>query len=352
MTQETFINITTPAPREVWEALLLSDREAIPYQMPAWLDAICATGGYEDASCLYEMASGQQLLLPMVRRKGLPNLLSTSASLPSSWGMGGVLARQPIQPQEVAALFADLVRQPVLRTTIRPNPRLGEIWAAAAPSSAIAVPGLAHVLDLEGGFEKVWMKRFKKNTRKRIRKAERHPQLVVECDTTGRLVPVFYELLERSFERWARQQNEPLWLTRLRGHQRDPLRKFELIAKLMGDACRVWVAWLDGQPAAASLVLQDGNVNDSRNAMDKELVGTSGANDLLLKHSIEDACQAGCRYYHLGESGSSKGLAHFKERFGALPYPYAKYHLERIPITSLDASLRGFVKRLIGFKDA
>lgn len=351
MKQETFINITSPAPREVWQELLLSDREAIPYQMPAWLDAICATGGYQDASRLYETASGQQLLLPMVRRSGLPTILTTEASLPSSWGMGGVLARKPIQAEELAALFADLASLPVLRTTIRPNPRLGEIWAAAAPQGAVAIPGLAHVLDLEGGFEKVWMKRFKKNTRRRIRKAERHSQLVVECDTTGKLVPVFYDLLECSFKRWARQQNEPLWLTRWRGQQRDPLRKFELIADLMGDACRIWVAWIDGQPAAASLVLQYGNVNDSRNAMDKELVGVSGANDLLLKLSIEDACQAGCRYYHLGESGSSKGLAHFKERFGALPYPYAKYHLERIPITSFDASLRGFVKRLIGFKD-
>jgi CelD/BcsL family acetyltransferase involved in cellulose biosynthesis len=340
--------ITSPAPRESWQELFKSDTEAIPYQHAAWLDCMCKTGKYEDVSRLYETSNNRQFLLPLVRRKGFPQALTPAASLPSGWGMGGLIGT--VQADDVAAVFNDLARLPFPQITIRPNPRHGEVWAAGAPRNVISIPRRAHVLTLEGGFDEVWSKRFEKKTRTAVRKAERLG-VVVECDTTGRLIPVFYDLLRRSLDRWSQQQHEPRLLTHLRGYQRDPLHKFETIAKNLGDACRVWVAWVNGQPAASILVLQYGNVNDSRGAMDKEVAATTGANELIQKLAIEEACRADCRYYHLGESGNSASLAHYKERFGAVAYPYAEYRLERLPLTRIDGALRGLVKRAIGFKD-
>lgn len=345
------LRVTSPAPREVWQELLRADPTALVSQTPAWVDCICALGGCEDASRLYETPDGRQLVLPMVRRRGLPAALAIQASLPPSWGMGGLLAAGGAAPEEVAAVFADLAARPALRTSLRPNPLAAEAWAAARPAVVVAVPRLAHVLDLEGGFERVWSERFKGETRTGVRKAER-AGLVVECDTSGRLVPVFYDLFRRSVDRWARQQHEPLRLARWRAQRRDPLRKFQLVAERLGEACRIWVAWLDGRPAAAILVLQGANASYTRGAMDKELAGPARANHLLHRLAIEDACRAGCRHYHMGESGSSASLAQFKSRFGAAPHRYAEYHLERLPITSLDDRLRRLVKRLIGFKDA
>ena len=139
----------------------------------------------------------------------------------------------------------------------------------------------------------------------------------MKCDTTGELVPVFYELLQSSIERWAAKQGEPLALARFHAKRQVTNQKFELIAKNLGEHCRIWVAWVNGTPAAAMLVLQQENVNNSRGAIDRVALGSSGANDLIQKLAIEDACRAGCRYYHLGETGNSASLAHFKERFGA-----------------------------------
>jgi lipid II:glycine glycyltransferase (peptidoglycan interpeptide bridge formation enzyme) len=215
----------------------------------------------------------------------------------------------------------------------------------------MAIPRLAHVLDLEGGFEQVWSKRFKGETRTQVRKAEKSG-LVVKCDATGQLVPIFYQLLLQSFDRWAEQQHEPLWLARWRRKRDDPLSKFQLIAKQMGEACHIWVAWLNGEPAAALWVLQGTNAIYSRGAMNKELAGPTRANALLHRLAIEEACRAGCRYYHMGESGVSDSLSDFKSRLGAEAYPYAEYRLERLPITHINQKLRGLVKRLIGFKDA
>jgi hypothetical protein len=345
------VNVTSPAPVEVWEELFRADPEAVPYQSPAWFRAICRMNEYEDASRLYELSGGRRFILPLVRRRGLPARLSTAASLPSGWGMGGLIGGDVLEASDVTAIFEDLARLPYLRISLRPNPRMGELYAAAAPARLVQTPRRAHVIDISEGYDYVWQKLFTKQTRKNIRSAE-GVGVTIECDTTGRLMPIFYELLRGSFDRWAEQQNEPRALARWRGERRDPLHKFEVIAREIGEACRVLVAWFEGQPVAAGIVLQYHNVNDSRYAMNKELSSRSRAGDLLQNIAIRDACEAGCKYYHLGESGNSAGLDHYKGRFGAVAFPYAEYHVEKLPLTSTDRQLRGLVKRMIGFKDA
>ena len=59
------LRITTPAPRAEWRQLLERDRHALASQSPDWLDALCASGAYEDASRLYETPSGARIVLPL-----------------------------------------------------------------------------------------------------------------------------------------------------------------------------------------------------------------------------------------------------------------------------------------------
>jgi hypothetical protein len=343
-------DVQSPAPRDLWHSLMLADPEALPYQSPAWLDSLCALGKYQDASRAYRFAGGHHYVLPMVRNRHLPARLSVAESMPYAWGRGGVLSSLVPKVEHLRAIFEDLGRLPYLRISVRPNPRHAHLWAAAAPAHVTSVPGLAHILDLDGGFDAVWSTRFKKTTRTRVRKAERGG-IVVERDTTGKLVPVFHQLLRTSFDRWADKQHEPRMLAHLRGRKRDPMAKFSSIARHFGEACRIWVAWVDGKPAAAAFVLQYGNVNDARGAIDRHALGSSGANDLIQKLAIEEACHSGCRYYHFGETGASASLAHYKQRFGATPHAHAEYFLEKLPITAVDARVRHAAKWTIGFKD-
>jgi lipid II:glycine glycyltransferase (peptidoglycan interpeptide bridge formation enzyme) len=266
--------------------------------------------------------------------------------------MGGIVAPGGLRPGDVAAVFGDLANRKVVRTSLRPNPLDGQTFGAADPTDAVVIPRLAHVLDLAGGFSGVWKEGFTRQARTHVRKAERSG-LTVERDTSGRLVPVLYELFERSLDRWAEQQHEPRALSRWRGHRRDPRRKFELMAESLGETSPLWVAWHEGQPAAALLilVLPGASAHSSRSVMDKELAGPTRANYLLQQLAIEHACDSGCRHYHLGESGSSASLAHFKANFGARPYAYSEYAFERLPITALDREVRGAFKRMIGFRD-
>jgi Acetyltransferase (GNAT) domain len=343
------VRVTSPAPRDAWEAAVAADPNVLVSHTPAWIDLVCSFGGYADASRLYELGSGRRLVLPMVRRRHLPRPLAPEDSLPLCWDAGGIVASGGITARDLQAVFEDLTARPVVRTALRPGPLDAREWDAARPPGTM-VPRLAHVLDLEGGFGEIWERRFAGTARTAVRKAERSG-LTVERDTTGRLMPAVYELFERSLDRRAQQQHEPRALARWRGHRRDSRRRFISIALALGEACRTWVAWRDGQPAAAIIVMQGANANYTRGMMDKELAGPTRADYLLHQLAIEDACNAGCRYYNMGESGTSQALAQFKTRFGARPRPYAEFHIERVPITALDSRARGLVKRVIGFRD-
>jgi hypothetical protein len=343
-------DVVTPAPRAAWQAAYEADPDALVMQAPNWLDCICMVGAYEDASRLYDFGHGRHVILPLAARTGLPDALALRASPPRAWGMGGVVAPGGPRADEVAAIFADLDANRGLRTFVRPNPLQAPLWSASRPPGGVSTPRRAHVLDLCGGFDHVWKERFSGNARTGARKAER-AGVVVERDTAGRLAPVFYALYLRSLDRWASKQHEPRVLAHWRGRRRDSRRKLLTIARTLGQACRIWVAWYEARPAAAILVLQGQNASYTRGAMDVEIAGRTNANDLLHRLAIEEACEAGCRYYHMGESGWSAPLSRFKSKFGAEAIEYADYSLERVPLTSFDRSLRRLAKAALRFKD-
>ena len=320
-------------------------------QSPDWVDAMCASEGVEDASRLYETERGARIVLPMVRRAGLwPARLAPQASMPMAWGMGGMVVEGEPTESDLAAVVADVASGPALRTQIRPNPLQDDHWRAATECGAVRVPRRAHVLDLSPGADGIW-EAMRSDAKRYVRKAERSG-VEVESAAGTQLIGDFYGLFELSVERWAAQQNEPLALARWRAQRRDPLEKFERMADTLGDAMRIWVARMDGVPVAASIVLRGANANYTRGALDKERIGNSGANSLLQWEWIKDACEAGCRTLHFGESGASDGLARFKEKFGARPVDYSEYRFERLPLSRADSLARGAVKRIIRFKDA
>src|SRR4051794_22043977 len=163
--------VTSPAPRSAWRELLAVDGEALVAQSPEWVDAVCADGSYADASRLYQTPRGTQLVLPLVRRRGpWPKALAPRYSMPHAWGMGGLLADRPVQPEDVSDVVADLASQPAMRTAIRPNPLHGRLWASAVQGPGVAaVDRCAHVIDLDGGPEAV-RKRFGRSARNGVRK--------------------------------------------------------------------------------------------------------------------------------------------------------------------------------------
>ena len=85
------VRVTTPVPAEVWQSVASADPSTMPFQTPIWRDCVCAGGRWRDASRLYELPDGRQLVL-MAARRSIPGLPAVEASWPHGWGAGGVLA--------------------------------------------------------------------------------------------------------------------------------------------------------------------------------------------------------------------------------------------------------------------
>jgi hypothetical protein len=300
--------------------------------------------GFVDASRHYETVEGRELVMPMVQARGWSRPLPIRASLPPTWGYTDIVAESGANAEDVHVVAADLLQHTGFRTAVKPGPGKAH-WDSAVPVTVERVIHTVHTLDLSGGFDEVWARRFRGDTRTKIRKAEKLG-VTVECDTTGNLIPVFYDLYMRSVERWARQERTPLFISQLRWQRRrERLRKFQVVAETLGSSCRTWLASVDGVPAAAVITLVRGaSAFYWRGAMDHAVGGPTRANYLLHKMAIEDACESGCVRYLMGESSAS--IAQFKARFGAKPETYPEFRFQPLPVTRAHSALRTVRGRL------
>ncbi|WP_369194803.1 GNAT family N-acetyltransferase [Streptomyces djakartensis] len=344
-------HVTTPAPREIWWDLAGRDPDLAVTQTPTWLDCLCATGPHRDASRLYTFPGGARVVLPLVSR-GRPRRLDAEESWPAGWGIGGPVASSGVGPDDARVLFEDLARRPALRVGVRLRPQSAELWGRAARGLFRLEPHTTQAIDLDGGFGTVWRDRFHQRVRRDVKRAEK-AHLDVEVDRSGRLVPVFQELYDRSIERWAVQQHEPRALARWRRRREFPEERLAAVAARFGTSCSLWAAWDRGEPAAALVVLRHGpHAKFWRAAMDRDVAHPVRATPLLYRMAVEDACAQGCRVFDLGESAPGSSLEHFKAGFGAVSRPSPRYWRERLPVSAAERGLRTAVKRAIRFQDA
>jgi hypothetical protein len=339
-----------PNAREAWRLALSMDEDALVSQTPAWIDCVCASGRYEDVTRAYETEDGHQLILPLARVR-LPRLVSAVSSMPFGWGTGGLISsRGRVAAGDVSSVLADLLGERSLIAAIRPAPAADAAWAPAVPDRAVRIAHMSQVVPLADGFDAVW-RSFSSTVRSNCRKALRRG-VSVQRDDTGDLMSIFDELYRKSVDRWASQQHEPRLLARWRARHRDPPEKFRAVAARLGPACHVWVAWRGGQPIASVVVLTHGCHSTMwRSAIDKEAGRGTGATELLHQLAIEEACEKGHRFYHLGDSAPSSSLARNKRGFGARDATYFGYRFERLPMTAVDRFVRRQAKRVIGFRD-
>jgi hypothetical protein len=339
--------IISPAPRDAWREIAAADPNCLVFQTPAWMDAICASGLYEEVSRLYEAADGRRWLIPLARLKSsLPDSLVSQESYPAGWGLGGVISSTPLESDQIRVVFTDLARQPVLRTLVRPNPLLSGLWEDARPDGVTALELTSHILDLQGGFDIVWKKRFHHPIRTSIHKAERS-NLTVKVDSTGELLPTYYQLFMEWCARRGRERNLPAWLVQWTNRRRDPLERLHRIIVSLDGAGQVYIAYLDGKPVAGAIFLmQNRHAIYLRGTSLRSEAGPVRANDYLQYLMIRAACDADCQFYHMGTSAGIQSLMAFKHGFGAEPTPLFNYSIERLPVARF-GELRKNMLRLV-----
>jgi CelD/BcsL family acetyltransferase involved in cellulose biosynthesis len=337
--------------RPAWEDLVAHDESIALSKTPEWTDCICSSSGFADATLLFRGEDGRQLILPRLRKTGIPPFLARFESPPPGWGLGadagGFLSEGgPVSAAQTQALIQEIRRRPGLRTRVMVGEDDAAVWASVTPDSVYSTARTAQVLDLRGGFSTVWSERFTSKVRSNARKAERRG-VVVESDSTGRLIPVFDELYRSSVDRWAQQRGHPLSLMRWRAQRIEPQSKFETVARMMGERCTVWIAWRGGEPLAGIFVLTRGpRATYWRGAMDKERARGTGANELLHRYAIEAACADGRQSYDFGLYQTEE-LKRFKSTFGAREVPVHAYYFERLPTAAVEARCYNAAKQTV-----
>lgn len=336
--------VIAPVPRPLWRELSQIDNHALATQSAEWIDAVTSVHDYEDASRAYEFTDGQVIVLPLVRRRGRTGEL---ASLPEDWGFGGVLSQRPPTPDALRLIIQDLKANRPARLYIRPNPMDAGLWAVAVGDTLPSKAVNARVLDIREGFDNVWAKQFSGKTRNQIRKAEKSG-IAVDCDSSGRLSQLFYQLYQLSVHRWVGKRGMISRLRAARLLSRNTVEKFNAIAEALSTNCQTWMAWRDGQPIAGIMVIRSSyHAQYVFGAMNKELASPVNANDLLHRLAIEDACRAGLWTYHMGTSGDNDALAHFKARFGAKEVTFRTYCHIGSPVARAGETLFAAAKKVI-----
>ena len=99
--------VVSPAPRAAWDAVLDTDPGATALQTPEYFAAVLSGTGGRDASRLYHLPEGRQLVLPLVQQRSLPGL-PLLADFPGGFGHGSLLATGGLRPSDVRLVVRDL----------------------------------------------------------------------------------------------------------------------------------------------------------------------------------------------------------------------------------------------------
>lgn len=343
--------VTSPVPRTAWESVLALDSDALVTQALPWHDALFAGGRYRDVSRLYEFRSGQRVVIPLAAHRLLVGPGQVVSSWPHVWGVGGPVTTSPVTPFEAAAVLDDLASLGSLSTVLHLPFNADDAWLTAS-SRFTATPSNTWMLSLAGGGDEVWERRFRSSVRRAIRKAER-ANLDIEVDHSGQSLDTFYQLYEKSVQRWAEMQHAPAWLTRRRLASTINPQRLERVAESFGKDCLTWVARLAGEPVASLVVLYSGKFAKAWcAAMDKTLAAPlGGVNQLLDWCAVQDACSRDCRYYDLGYATPGTSLGDYKKWLGADLVFHQELRSERLPLQAAAELPKRIIKKVIGFRD-
>jgi len=198
--------------------------------------------------------------------------------------------------------------------------------AGNLPPAFSTRPVFAHILDLSGGFGKVWRSRFSHRVRKFVRQAERSGVEIVKVET------------EVDLEKYVKVAGD----TRLRHGVKPYPDGFFRAAVLGPGAGRVSVhlAVRSGKVLAGSMHLYGRETVFNWFTASYPEGWSYRPVQALVSRVVRDACRDGFRWYNLGASPpGARGLVYFKEGFGAFRYDYL-IHEYRSPVLKFIGALK------------
>ena len=302
--------------KEKWERLLSNSSCATVFHSTDW--ALVLRETYRDLSVKYiviEDQDGRYVAgMPFVHTRNL--LFSTYLSMPFGT-YGGPVVVDGLE-EDVAA-FIGVALQGVTREIFpfsfscvlfnTPVPLERAIQNAFPRGRRTRVS--THLIDLGGGFKKLWDFSFDKETRTCARKAVRSGvRIVKSADEEG--PAVLHSLYRKQAAAWGVRKVYPE-------------RLVYQIANLMKGKSQIWIGTLKGVPACAVLVFYFKDVLMAWLSGQSAEGRKACASHLLYSEIIKDACENDYSIFNFGGSGKLEGIRYFKESFGGREYFYSLF---------------------------
>ncbi|HET6350081.1 MAG TPA: GNAT family N-acetyltransferase [Candidatus Krumholzibacteria bacterium] len=177
-------------------------------------------------------------------------------------------------------------------------------------------PSSTHVVDISGGFDRVWHDRFDKPRRRRVRRAE-ELGVTVRRGAGREDVARFMEVYRERLRDWKSGQGHPESL-------------FFALVERGGDRVRLYVAEHQGVVVGGHLNFYYKEDVIAWYGMTSTRAGDTQAGTLLYSVCMRDACDAGYRAYNLGASLGKRSLIEYKESLGGVMYTYRTLRRRRL----------------------
>jgi lipid II:glycine glycyltransferase (peptidoglycan interpeptide bridge formation enzyme) len=207
------------------------------------------------------------------------------------------------------------------------------VYETAVVDYANRIPGrpyetsehLTHLIDMKGGFDKIWSESFDKSKRKQTRRAERKGVKVIESTSLGEAAR-FYDIYASRVRAYGGKIHYPqslfIELVRNSGRNVRLFLSYHENQLLGGQLCFYYkdmvIAWY------GSTTMESRDLQASTN---------------LYAHCIRHACEQGYKWFNLGGSIGKGSLVDYKMSFGGVPHHY-NLSVRRSPIGKIAAALK------------
>jgi hypothetical protein len=302
------IEYTENVSKQKWDEIVRNSENGYFFHTPAWAKILEETYGYQIATRLYKI-EGNEVLIPIMEGKKYGFYYYDSIPL----GYGGIFSTSDIPSEAFQKILKNIVggRHLLFGLSLPPFSNFS-IREDSSIRQVNSEWNYTHVLSLEKGFEYLWKNKFKQTNRTAVRKAEKNRIEILNGNSLQNFRE-YYELYVETSKRWGYKKPQ------------HPLRLYENMCKFGLPHVQLRLAVKDDKVIAGLVSFYYSKIVFYWGSALLEEYADKRPTNLLLKDSIEHACEEGYKYYNFGASGNLDGVRKFKEGFGAERVALKKY---------------------------
>jgi FemAB-related protein (PEP-CTERM system-associated) len=321
------IKIADSSDQGRWDAFVISKKDAGPYHLFAWKNAI-EFAYHHSAYYLIEEDESNKIrgIFPLVHVKA-PALRGTLVSLPFC-DYGGVLTSSSNTSAELIQYSIDLAMSLKARLELRykhPEEALSKSQEFGVLSQKVRM-----VLNLPEGSDNLW-NAFKSKLRSQINRPQKDG-LEFKLGSLD-LLDDFYTVFRLNMRNLGSPVHSRIWISS--------------VLELFGSSSHVGVVYNENKPVAAGIILEFRDKVSVPWASSLIEYSKLSPNMLLYWGFLRFASDNGFKLFDFGRSTPGEGTYKFKEQWGATPFPlywYAQDFIDQKEPSLFGGKVRQFIE--------